>query len=158
MATHNEQSLEEDVNGHGVDGASTPSLYKTNGHDSQAGVNGDTPKSALNGQQHDARAEDSVQDEVHVSSDTTQDTEAHDPEADESFRSGELTVGGDEEDEEDEGGSEYEDDDEEDEEEMEDEEPALKYERMGGSTHELLDRDSASSLAVSSKLFVSIHS
>lgn len=42
-----------------------------------------------------------------------------------------------------------------DEEEEEDEEPVLKYERMGGSTHELLGKDSASMLAVSTKFFVS---
>ena len=63
--------------------------------------------------------------------------------------SGEEEVSGDED------GDDSEEDEEEEEEE-EEEEPALKYERMGGSTHELLERDSASSLAVSNKLFVSL--
>lgn len=56
---------------------------------------------------------------------------------------------------------EYEDDDEEDEEDEDedededDEEPALKYERLGGITHNLLQKDSASALAYSNQRFVS---
>lgn len=47
------------------------------------------------------------------------------------------------------------DEDEEEEEEEEDnEEPALKYERIGGEVSGLLTRDSASALAVSSKFLV----
>ncbi|TDL30074.1 vacuolar assembling protein VPS41 [Rickenella mellea] len=44
------------------------------------------------------------------------------------------------------------DDDDEDEDEDEDEEPTLKYEKMPGNAHDLLEKDSASALAVSSKL------
>jgi vacuolar protein sorting-associated protein 41 len=55
--------------------------------------------------------------------------------------------------------SDEEDEEEDDEDEDEDEEPALKYERFGGSIHDLLQRDSASALAISNKLMVrvSIH-
>ncbi|EIN11015.1 vacuolar protein sorting-associated protein 41 [Punctularia strigosozonata HHB-11173 SS5] len=45
--------------------------------------------------------------------------------------------------------AEYEEDDED---EYEDEEPALKYERLGGPIHDLLQRDSASALAIANKL------
>lgn len=63
---------------------------------------------------------------------------------------------GDEEDEEeDEDGEEYEDEDvDEDEDEDADEEPALKYERFGGSVHDLLQKDSASALAYSQQQLV----
>jgi len=54
-------------------------------------------------------------------------------------------------------GSGGEDEDEEDEEEEEDdEEPALKYERLGGITHNLLQKDSASALAYANQRLVSI--
>jgi hypothetical protein len=56
-----------------------------------------------------------------------------------------------EEEEEDEG---EEEEDEDEEEEDEDEEPALKYERFGGAFQDLLKKDSASALAVSSKFLV----
>ncbi len=59
---------------------------------------------------------------------------------------GESYDGSDGEEEEDD----YEGDDEDD-----DEEPALKYERIGGSVPDLFRKDSASSLAVANKLMVS---
>lgn len=46
--------------------------------------------------------------------------------------------------------------DEDDDDEDEDEEPALKYERLGGPIHDLLQRDSASALAISNKLLVRV--
>lgn len=53
--------------------------------------------------------------------------------------------------------SDEDDEDDDEEEEEEEEEPALKYERLGGSAHELLEKDSASALAVSSQLLVSYY-
>ncbi len=50
------------------------------------------------------------------------------------------------------------DDDDDDEDDEDDEEPALKYERLGGSTSELLQKDSASALAYSSQRLVRIFS
>ena len=47
-----------------------------------------------------------------------------------------------------------EEDDEDEDEEDEDEEPTLKYERLGGSVHDLLQKDSASALAYSQKKLV----
>ena len=44
--------------------------------------------------------------------------------------------------------------DEEDEDEDEDEEPALKYERLGGISHQLLQKDSASALAYANQHLV----
>lgn len=43
---------------------------------------------------------------------------------------------------------------EEEEEEEDDEEPALKYERLGGSVHDLLQKDSASALTYSNQRLV----
>lgn len=63
----------------------------------------------------------------------------------------EIELQGEEDDDGTETGSE-EDDDEESEEE--DEEPALKYERLGGSTNELLQKDSASALAYAKERIV----
>ena len=57
---------------------------------------------------------------------------------------------------EEESGSGDEDDSEEDEDE-EDEEPALKYERFGGITHQLLQKDSASAIAYANQRIVSCH-
>ena len=48
--------------------------------------------------------------------------------------------------------------DEEDEDEEDDEEPALKYERLGGSVHDILVKDSASTLAYSHKRLVRLPS
>ena len=47
-----------------------------------------------------------------------------------------------------------EEDDEDEDDEDEDEEPTLKYERLGGSVHDLLQKDSASALAYSQKKLV----
>jgi vacuolar protein sorting-associated protein 41 len=47
-----------------------------------------------------------------------------------------------------------EEDEEEDEDEDEDEEPTLKYERLGGSVHDLLQKDSAAALVYSNKRLV----
>lgn len=55
----------------------------------------------------------------------------------------------------DEGSGEDEADDE-DEDDEDDEEPALKYERLGGSTAELLQKDSASALAYSTQRLVRV--
>ncbi|KAI0684181.1 vacuolar protein sorting-associated protein 41 [Cytidiella melzeri] len=59
-------------------------------------------------------------------------------------------VGESSEDEDDDDADEEEDDDDDD----EDEEPTLKYERLGGSVHDLLQKDSASALAYSNKRLV----
>ena len=143
---------------------SSPSLNDTNGKQDGNDVetkgvkaNGNTSKNDRDSQPHDIR--DSSHNMAHTNSDNTLKPKAHGPEADASFRSGQHAFSGDdgEGEEEEEDGSEEDDEDEEDEEGMEDEEPVLKYERPGGSTHELLERDSASSLVVSSKLFVSNH-
>jgi vacuolar protein sorting-associated protein 41 len=56
-----------------------------------------------------------------------------------------------------EGGEETEDDEEEEgdeDDEDEDEEPTLKYERLGGDANNVLQRDSASALGISSKILV----
>jgi vacuolar protein sorting-associated protein 41 len=50
----------------------------------------------------------------------------------------------------------YEDEDE-DEDDDDDEEPALKYERLGGSVHDLFQKDSASSLASSHQRLVRLY-
>ena len=47
-----------------------------------------------------------------------------------------------------------EEDDEDEDDEDDDEEPTLKYERLGGSVHDLLQKDSASALAYSQKKLV----
>ena len=59
--------------------------------------------------------------------------------------------GSEDEDDEEEG----EEDEDEGEDEEEDEEPALKYERLGGIAHQLLQKDSASSLAYANQRLVS---
>lgn len=52
--------------------------------------------------------------------------------------------------------NEDEDEDGDEEDEDEDEEPTLKYDLLGGATSQLLEKDSASSLAVSSKYIVCV--
>ena len=145
------------ANGHDSDDSTTKSLNneETDAHGALEGnghgpTNGDAAKHLMN--EHDVQAKDSGKEEPHTNGD-----DAHGPHGpDDSFETEERS--GDEGEEEDGGedGDEDEDGDEEEEEEEEEEEPVLKYERMGGSTHELLERDSASSLTVSSKLFVRV--
>ncbi|KAF9458458.1 hypothetical protein BDZ94DRAFT_1270495 [Collybia nuda] len=57
-----------------------------------------------------------------------------------------------EDDEDDEGEDEDEDEDEDEEEEDDDDEPALKYERIGGALPDLLKKDSGSALTIANKL------
>ena len=67
-------------------------------------------------------------------------------------RQADYGSGSEDEDEEEEG---EEDEDEGEDEEEDDEEPALKYERLGGIAHQLLQKDSASSLAYANQRLVS---
>ena len=50
----------------------------------------------------------------------------------------------------------YEDDEEDGDDDEDDEEPALKYERLGGSVHDLLQKDSASAITYAGKRLVSM--
>jgi vacuolar protein sorting-associated protein 41 len=69
-----------------------------------------------------------------------------------SKQNGELYSGSDDE------GTDYEEEDEdEDEGDEDDEEPALKYERIGGSIPDLLKKDAASALSIANKLMVKLH-
>lgn len=58
------------------------------------------------------------------------------------------------EDDSDSGEEDEDEDEEEDEDDEDDEEPALKYERIGGSLPDLLRKDSASALCISKSLLV----
>ena len=88
-----------------------------------------------------------------ASTEVQQDENEVEDEEDEDSR--EQDENGDEDGDEDEETNESDDEDE-DEEDDEDDEPALKYERLGGAFQDLFKKDSASALAISCKLLVTL--